>query len=230
MLPEMILIHGAGGGSWQWRFWREVLEAENLAYQTIHLLPKEENLATTHFRDYVSQVVAVAQNSPSPPILIGASMGGMLALKSAELLKTSALVLLNSLPPAAIDSWHQKRMRFPEIIPWQSRVTLDDTRRAMPEASDEIIRWAHGQWRDESGLVMRTLYHGIPTMSPKVPTLIINGAADRTVKPIIGEEMARRFASDYICFAEVSHVGMLLGRRAPFIAQLTLQWLAHTLL
>jgi pimeloyl-ACP methyl ester carboxylesterase len=230
LLPEIILIHGAGGGSWQWRFWREVLEAENLTHQAVDLVAKEENLATTHFRDYVSQVVAVAQKSPRPPILIGVSMGGMLALKSAELLKTSALVLLNSLPPAAIDSWHQKRIRFPDIIPWGSRVTLDDTRRAMPEASDEIIRWAHSQWRDESGLVMRTLYHGIPTTSPKVPTLILNGAADRTVKPVIGEEMARRFGSDYICFTKVSHVGILLGRRAPFIARLTVEWLSHALL
>lgn len=229
MLPEIILIHGAGSGSWQWRFWCDVLEAENLAYRTIDLLPKEDNLATTHFRDYVSQVVAVAESSPQPPILIGVSMGGMLALKSAELLKTSALVLLNSLPPAAINSWQHKRVRFPEIIPWQSRVTLDDTRRALPDADEAIIHWAHGQWRDESGQVMRTLYHGIPTLTPKVPTLILSGAMDRTVKPMIGEEMAKRFASDYICFAEVSHVGILLGRRAPFIAQFTLQWLRQTL-
>lgn len=89
-----------------------------------------------------------------------------------------------------------------------------------------MVRWAHGRWRDESAAVMRTAYAGVPASPPQVPVLVTTGALDHTVPPPVQHAMARALRADYLCFAGVSHVGALLGRRAPLVAEMAASWAA----
>jgi pimeloyl-ACP methyl ester carboxylesterase len=227
--PDVLFIHGAGGGGWEWRTWREVFDAYGWETYAPDLKPAEGGLAATTLNDYVRQVEAFTM-ARETLILVGASMGGLLALKAANTASPAALVLLNSIPPAGTPGWPPRDVHFPDVIPWASQTTLEDTRETLADADDDTVRWAQNRWRDESGAVMRALYAGVPVDPPSIPMLVINGGADTQVPPETGAAMAERWDGDLLCAAGVTHVGALLGRRAALIAELTCTWLENTAL
>lgn len=224
---DIVLVHGAGGGGWQWRDWRPVFEGQGLTCHSPDLQPVEDGLEATKFSDYVHQITDLVARIEPPPVIVGASIGGIIALKVAEEGHCAALVLVNSVPPAATDGWNPPKRDFPPVISWSTRATLDETRRSMLDASDETVAWAHARWRDESGRAMRAVFHGVPATTPRLPTLIVSGGQDTTVKPAVSQSLGKRLHADVMTFAGVSHVGALLGRRAPFLAGSTLAWLRH---
>src|SRR5579862_8363577 len=77
--PVAVMIHGAGGGGWEYKFWKPVFEKAGYRVVTPDLMPAQGGLAKTTFQDYVDQIVAAGGEHPS--VLIGASMGGVLVLK-----------------------------------------------------------------------------------------------------------------------------------------------------
>ena len=71
------------------------------------LVPAASGLASTRFEDYRSQVIAWSRDpqergSGCPRVLVGASLGGLLALSVAAEIEAAALVLVNPMPPAGI--------------------------------------------------------------------------------------------------------------------------------
>src|SRR5262245_19744566 len=89
--PVAVMIHGAGGGGWEYRFWRPVFEKAGYRVIAPDLMPAKGGLAKTIFQDYVDQVVKAGGNHPA--VLVGASMGGVLVLKAAEKLEPGVLIL-----------------------------------------------------------------------------------------------------------------------------------------
>ena len=89
-----VCVHGAGGGGWEWTIWARVLAARGWRVVAPDLLPAADGLAATALADYRAQVLAwCAQASPSP-LLVGASLGGLLALSIAAQANARALVLV----------------------------------------------------------------------------------------------------------------------------------------
>lgn len=222
--PTVIFIHGAGGGGWEWRIWRAVFESRGWHALTPDLQPAATGLAATTVEDYASQVEACAAALPSPPVLVGASMGGLLILKAVERVAAAALVLVNGIPPAGVRGWPAVARTFPDVVPW-SNLSLAATRNSLPDADEETVRWVHGKWRDESGQVMRTLQAGAAVTPPRLPTLAIAGMQDRDVPPDVSLKLAQTVSADLMCFDGVSHMGALLGRRASTIADIACDWL-----
>jgi pimeloyl-ACP methyl ester carboxylesterase len=224
-----VLVHGAGGGGWQWRDWCPVLESFAIRCHPLTLQPADEGLRQTRYRDYVGQIVAAIEACTRPTVLVGVSMGGILALKAAEVSPLAGLVLVNSVPPAGIEGWHPPRSNIPDVVAWSRKLSLEETWRSMPEADEATARWAHGLWRDESGPVLRSLYQGVPATTPAIPRVVVTGRSDRTIKPSVNYALARYLRTDVMEFEGVSHVGILLGNRAPFIARMTAAWLQQAL-
>lgn len=223
MTQTILLIPGAGGGSWQWQFWLPSLQAPARRLVTIDLLPATVGLKTTVIDDYLQQVLDLARRI-QPSILIGASMGGLLALKAAEQLPLQGLVLVNSVPPKGIDGWPVINRKFPAVVAW-SRSELSATRKHLPDADAERINWVHSQWRDESGQVMAALHQGVEVDTLNVPSLVIAGAADKQTPPAIAKKIAARFSSDYLEINGVSHLGALMGEKAVKVALLAGAWI-----
>ncbi len=223
---DVLFIHGAGGGAWQWRDWTPVFEQAGYTPHLAELQPAAGGLEHTHFEDYVAQLreqVAALMH----PVLIGASLGGLLALELAQATEPCALVLVNSLPPAHTPAWSPAR-RYPPLIEWSRTTRLPDTREAMPESDEATIRWAHAHWRDESGAVLNAAYRGIEIEPPGVPVLVLCGAQDRTVPLQVCRQIAEGLKADSLTFDTVSHVGALLGPQAARLARAALQWLSDT--
>lgn len=221
---KLLCIHGAGGGSWQWASWVPVLQAQGLTCQCLELCPRAD-LAATTLADYQTQVDAQTQAATEPLVLVGASLGGLLALRAAVLPPVVGLILVNAVPPALIPGWPPQPRRFARIIRWQDSAP-QATHQALPDANWEAAEAAHRQWRNESGAVMQALWAGVPlACKPRVPSLVLAGSLDTTVPPSVQAALAAQLDGDYYQAAGVSHLGALLGQRAAMLAQWVGGWL-----
>ncbi|MEO6104787.1 MAG: hypothetical protein ABIP44_14255, partial [Pseudoxanthomonas sp.] len=64
-----LLVHGAGGGAWEWNQWRGVLEAQGIIVHALDLQPTAAGLAATTVQDYRNQVRDALQALPHPRVL-----------------------------------------------------------------------------------------------------------------------------------------------------------------
>ena len=222
-----LLVHGAGGGAWEWSLWRGVLEAHAITVHALELRPSPAGLAATTLQDYRVQVCDALQALPHPRVLIGASLGGLLAAMCAAISENQAdaLVLVNPLPPAP---WHQQLPRRDwngELVPWRRNARLASTRDALCDADEAAAVFAFRHWRDESGSVLREAHAGIEVEKPACPALLISSARDEDVPREIIFAMTEEWRSDRLETLASSHVGPLLGREAPSIARQAVAWI-----
>jgi pimeloyl-ACP methyl ester carboxylesterase len=217
-----LLIHGAGGGGWEWNLWRGVLRSQGIHVATPDLQPSAAGLAVTRFGDYEAQMRSALSMLPAPRVVIGASLGGLLALRIADL--ADAAVLVNPLPAAP---WHRElpAREWPPIIPWRLGARLDSTRRSLPDADEATALYAFRRWREESGAVLREAYAGVEAPAPGCPTLFVLSGRDEDVPLPLSIAAATAWGAQVLETAAASHVGPLLGRMAPAIAAQTVAWL-----
>lgn len=224
-IRHALLLHGAGGGGWEWNLWRGVLAASGIEVATPDLQPSGDGLAATTFEDYRSQARALLRDLPGPRALIGASLGGLLAMGCAD--EADALVLVNPLPPQPWSTALPSR-EWPDVVPWRSEARLASTRRALPDSDDATALFAFRRWRDESGAVLRAAHAGIRVARPGCPVLCIASAQDEDVPPELTRALAREWQADLLQSSSPGHVGPLLGRSAPGLAAQVAQWLSAT--
>jgi hypothetical protein len=219
----VLMVHGAGGGGWEWNAWSRVFAAAGWQASAPDLAPAAAGLAATDFEHYRGQVAAALAQLPRPRVAIGASLGGLLALCCAD--AADALVLVDPLPPRP---WHAA-LPAPRastaIEAWGARASLEGTRRAMPDAGAGDAWFAFRRWRDESGAVLRQARAGIECAIPACPVLAIAADADAEVPLDACRSLARWSGAELRVLAGASHVGALLGRDAAAIAADVVTWL-----
>jgi len=219
-VPVAVCVHGAGGGGWEWAIWSRVLAARGWHVVAPDLLPAAGGLAATALADYRAQVLAwCAQASPSP-LLIGASLGGLLALSVAAQANARALVLVNPLPPSGLPA---DRPSAP-IVRWRGARRFASTRRAMPDADDAARLFAFRGWRDESGRVLDEARRGLAIEAPNCPVLVVASEGDSDVPCASSRRLAQDVGADFRIVADASHVGPLLGRSAAGVAEDVADW------
>lgn len=220
-----LLVHGAGGGGWEWNVWRGVFEAAGITVAAPDLQPVAAGLAATGFEDYLQQVRDALLVMPRPRAVVGASLGGLLALHVADAADAAdAVVLVNPLPPAP---WHSDLVSraWPDIVPWHRQARLDGTRRALPDTDEATTLFAFRHWRDESGAVLRHAYEGVTAARPACPVLFVLSHADDDVMPAIPSATAAAWDACVLQTVSPSHVGPLLDRHAAGIASQAVEWL-----
>src|SRR6478609_7416496 len=87
----VVCVHGAGGGGWEWAIWARVFAHRGFA-----------GIEKTSFADYRDQVLEWCRGAGEGAVLVGASLGGLLALAVAHAVRPAALILVNPLPPAGV--------------------------------------------------------------------------------------------------------------------------------
>jgi pimeloyl-ACP methyl ester carboxylesterase len=221
-----VMVHGAGGGGWEWRLWADVFTVAGAGVFAPDLRPSPRGLAATTFADYRTQVADWLAAAPVPVVAIGASLGGLLVLAAAAeaARPPAALVLVNPVPPYGIEPRPPRRTR-PAVVRW-SQSDLADTMAALPDADVATARWAHARWRDESGGVLDEALGGIEVARPRCPVLVIASGDDDDIRPVTSRAVAQAFDGDFVTAQGCSHVGVLLGTRAAGAAALALAWCA----
>ena len=216
-----LLVHGAGGGGWEWNLWRGVFAAAGYRVEAPDLVPARAGLTATRFGDYQAQVGAALAVLPRPRVLVGASLGGLLALGAAA--DADAVVLVNPLPPAP---WHADMppRDWPDLVHWRRDARLAGTRRALPDTDEATALFAFRHWRDESGAVLREAQRGVAVARPACPVLCMVSDQDDDVPPAITRAMAEAWGADVLQTLSASHVGPLLGRDATGVAAQAVEW------
>src|SRR5688572_6955084 len=223
VLRHAVLVHGAGGGGWEWTRWRAVFAARGIDVVAPDLRPVAAGLAATGFADYVGQVADALQALPRPRALVGASLGGLLAMACTA--QADALVLVNPLPPLPWSSRMPAR-EWSDVVAWGRDARLESTRRALPDSDEAAALFAMRRWRDESGAVLRAARRGIEVAAPKCPVLCIASGRDEDVPAGLTVAVADAWNATLLRLPLASHVGPLLGRDAAAVAMQAAVWLS----
>ncbi|MEP7042443.1 MAG: alpha/beta fold hydrolase [Dokdonella sp.] len=220
----VVCVHGAGGGGWEWGIWARVLGARGFGVIAPDLQPIPAGIAATRLADYRAQVVQWCQGVEGPIVLVGASLGGLLALAAGSDAGAAALVLINPLPPEGLAKPGSPR---PALIPWARERSLASTRRAMTDADDAARLYAFRRWRDESGTALDEACAGFPLEPPRCRTLVLASECDDDVPAASGRALAGALGADFEGLTAATHLGPLLGRGAAVTAERVADWIVR---
>jgi pimeloyl-ACP methyl ester carboxylesterase len=218
----VLMVHGAGGGGWEFNAWSRVFAAAGWDVRAPDLAPSSQGLAATEFADYQQQVGAWLAALPRPRVLVGASLGGLLALRCAD--AADALVLVNPLPPRP---WHAQLppSTSSAIEAWGARASLAGTRRALPDAGAGDAWFAFRRWRDESGTVLAQARAGIECVRPACPVFVVASRRDGDVPVESSRSVAEWCSAQWFELEGASHVGALIGTHGLYAATAVVTWL-----
>lgn len=228
-VATVVCVHGAGAGGWEWNVWSRVLASQGFAVAAPDLVPAVAGLEATTFADYRRQVLDACtgqrgRHPVAPLVVVGASLGGLLALSVAKAVRADALVLVNALPPAGVLN-RPLGASHPPRVRWGSERSITSTCRALPDADDAARLYAFTRWRDESGRVLDEARVGIAVDPVRCPTLVLASECDDDIPPAASRALSVRCMADFEMLPRASHAGPLLGTSAAAIAARVASWL-----
>ena len=105
--PPVVLIHGAANSSTVFTVWQDELSRRGWSSFAMDLRGhgrSSADLSDVTMKDYAQDVASVAERLPGRPVLIGWSMGGLVAMMAAAAIKARACVgLAPSAPSTRVD-------------------------------------------------------------------------------------------------------------------------------
>jgi pimeloyl-ACP methyl ester carboxylesterase len=235
--PPVVLIHGACSQPAHLDAWREAFEAAGHDC-TVPALPghapsDRRTLRRAGFDDYVAAMRLAVSDTARKPILVGHSMGALIArLLAAEGL-ARALVLLAPLPAGRVPVTAHALPFLPLVAPFVAaglpfRPTRGAVRRLalhdLPRVEQDAI--ADG-FVAESGRVYRQLALGhahVGRRTVRCPVLVIHGSADRLVPVDAGAGIARKHGATFEIVDGAGH-WLIARSRVPQVAHAALRWL-----
>ncbi len=237
MRPDILFIHGAFTRARRWDPWVSFFTAAG--YRCIapslpaHDPPDPRGLARLTFADYVTALAEVHSGFARPPIVIGHSMGGLIAQHLATRAECAALILISSTPP-----WPTRGTRYalPYLLPYFLPVVAGRTIRANPEAAIKLVlhdltaaeqREQVPMFAYESGKAYRTVVFGrarVPEGAVTCPVLCVSGGADRMLAGSVGGSLAAFYTADHMVFPDRGH-SLVAGSLVGTVASAVRDWI-----
>ncbi len=238
----LLFLHGAYAAAWCWdeHFLAYFAERGHACYALSFSghggSPGRERLDSFGIDHYVRDVATVAEQLPAPPVLIGHSMGGMVAQKYLESHEAAGLVLMASVPPqglwaAALGLAFQKPGLMNDLnrLLDGGQVALDTLRTAMfsqPVETADLLRWYKRMQPESHRAIWDMTLFNLPLKSRmNLPPLLVLGAEHDTLIPASQVEMtARHYGVEAEIFPGMGH-GLMLERDWEKVAGRILGWL-----
>jgi pimeloyl-ACP methyl ester carboxylesterase len=106
--PPILLVHGAANSAAVWTYWQAALAARGWSTHALDLRghggSEPVDLSSTRMADYADDVLFAARGLRGAPVLLGWSMGGLVALMAAAASRAHACIgLAPSMPATARD-------------------------------------------------------------------------------------------------------------------------------
>ena len=230
--PPVILVHGAANSAQVWTFWQREFAAHGWPSYAIdlrgHGRSDPVDLSHTSMHDYAADVRSLALQLQRTPIVMGWSMGGLVAMMvAAEGAARACVALAPSAPAQRID--RAVVLRTGEFGPEEYGIMSRDpeNQRAMPDLDQEARVIALGSLGRESRLARDERQAGIVIESLPCPLLIVTGTADTQWPRQRYDDLGLQ--ADYLSVEGASHWGLVLNRSAlATMIPAVLRWMAQT--
>ncbi len=225
--PTVILVHGAANSSGVWRLWRERLEAHGFPTRAPdlrgHGATPCPDLGRVSMADYVADVEAAAAGLPDPPVLVGWSMGGLVALMYGAVAPTLGVLALGPSTPGPLlerpaSAPPSLGVYGPEAYGITSVTSLSQP--TMPDLDPSEVGIALASLGPESAFARQERRRGVwfPPRGFDGRVLIAAGERDETFPPRACRRVARFLNAEYVELPGASHWGLVLNRRALDVA------------
>ena len=224
MTRPLLFIHGAFCGGWAFDAFRAPFEAAGFATHAPDLPfhapgSSAADLANVGVRGYAKAIAEIARDLPAPPVLIGHSLGGLVAQLVAMRQPVAGLVLLAPSPPwgvmATTPEEHAGHVSLTLMGDYWRRPVAPDyavAREATLDRLDsESARRLFARFTPESGRAMRETLHwwldpsaatAAPAYRISAPVLALAGGRDRVNAAATVRRIARRFPETQATFRE----------------------------
>ncbi|PVY76861.1 alpha-beta hydrolase superfamily lysophospholipase [Tamilnaduibacter salinus] len=220
--PPVMLVHGMWSTPEALDELREAFEQAGYSVEApclpLHMAKADYDdharatLAQTRLQDYVAFLVDRVKQLDAPPILVGHSMGGLLAQLVAARVPCERLVLLSSAAPGGINSWSWSMVRtfgrnlllFPL---WKHVMTLraDSIRYGIANQQNaDTQQWILDHATYESGMAafqigiagfLPNAFSRVDPQSIQCPILVLGGTEDRITPIGIQRQIARKYGA-----------------------------------
>ncbi len=225
----LMFIHGELAGSWLWERYLGYFAGRGWEGHALnlrnHYWSQTADPATLSFDTYTEDVVAGLDRLGPTTVAIGHGMGALLALKAAERVAISGLILLAPrLPRDLREPARPHELRdIGEVygrgmIGWETlpeKLLRDD--RDLTLADILKIQHLLGQKPHEAGAARRQVLAGVPIdrrVVAHVPRLVIAGGLDRTISLDDAERLAEWLGAEFEPFGAHSHFGLVAGEES----------------
>lgn len=246
-MTAIVMVHGAFCGGWCFEPFRAPFEAAGFEVVAPDLRGHAAEASPgavigVSMRDYAADIAELCDSLAEPPVLLGHSMGGLVAQLAARRTKIRALVLLAPSPPWGVmgSSLEEAATAFGvQMAGLFSAGALDPDRGLMRAYSLDRMAKAEreaavARLRPESALAVReTLNWWLdPFMTTSVgpgaiaaPSLVICGDGDVVHSPATSRAVADRLGATFQPMPGMSH--WLVGEPGwEAVAEVALRWLA----
>lgn len=217
--PTLLFVHGMFGGAWQFAEWQKHLAGLGYSSAAIDLRGHNEgrpvaDIGKVSALDYVEDAISAAREL-GKPVVIGHSMGGLMAQKLAEAGVVRAAVLLCSAPPRGISiasapllirqvKHASAILRSRPLLPDRSDADALILNHVPPSERDALLE----RMVPESGRAARELSLGaiaVDERRVRCPVLSAGASDDRFLPPRIARAIARKYGCEYREYAGHGH-------------------------
>ena len=236
LATPILMLHGSSHGWWAWRRWQPWFAAAGwptyaLSFRN-HMdsepVPDAEYCGLD-LMAYVEDAFAAMDWLGRTPVLMGHSLGGIVAQKAAEARELAALILVASIGPSQLGQQRPGPPPAPDKL-------------VMPSKDEARARWLHDPWPDDH---FNAFYECLAPESPGVlawsgtgrtevdpdrigcPVLCVGGAVDNSYVPK-AERLARVYGADWFEQPDGGHDMMLEAAGADAAIRIN-HWLVSKL-
>jgi pimeloyl-ACP methyl ester carboxylesterase len=230
---RLLMVHGGSHGWWAFEPWMKFFARRGRRTFSLSLrnhtgsykVPLDQYLRLK-VRDYVDDLMDAASFLSSKPILIGHSMGGIIAQKAMETLSARALVLVASVGPGQLG---KMRDPLPEDKP--VKLSLEETRKSWfnhidPKRLEELYRL---MVPESPSVINEYSARGVSIDRSLItcPIFVIKGRMDRSsVHP--AQDIAKFYAAEYEIIENSGH-DIMLEENSTVAAGVVENWLGKSL-
>lgn len=239
----LLFVHGAWHAAWCWDehflgfFADRGYRALALSLRGHGNSPSGGRLRDLSFSDYVEDVATVAASLPTPPVVIGHSMGGVIVQKYLENNSAPAGVLMASGPPQGSlrsglrwmrnHPWHFTKLAVTgQSLPYVSTPELARERFFSPHTPEPLVRHYAGRLQEESARVGVDGVVQLPRpRRVRAPLLVMGALEDGAVTRAEVHATARAYRTEPVFFPAMGH-DMMLEPGWAAVAERIDTWLA----
>lgn len=222
----LYLLHGELGGSWLWHHFLGYFAPRGWEGHALnlrgHYWSETADFGELNFNTYLEDVVAAADFMPRPPIVIGHGLGGLLAMRLAQVKPISALILISpALPAQLLDPPPAHMVRLlprqyrRELLGWDG--SIEALQRQHPDLTTADVMRVQHMLGAESGAARRQMLEGVEVERDEMadaPRLVIGGGLDRWFSDADSHRLAEWLGADYMSFSDYSHYGLVTGENS----------------